>query len=179
MAGKPAESGRNRRISSRRAPSGRSSSARMRAGRAPARGNGDGSGVQSGGFYLLLFGLPVVVLAAGLVLYATGGKKAAPPPLVNQVDDYGKSQRLEHEAEPHIRRFFQAKRAGNKSKVQSEFKLAREKLISAMELLEGLKMKYTSDHTLEGNLPDAFAYLDADLSRISETHSTIIKEMEY
>ena len=63
--------------------------------------------------------------------------------------------------------------------MQSEFKLAREKLILAMELLEGLKIKYTDDHTLEGNLPDAFAYLDGDLSRISKQHYQIIKEVEY
>lgn len=115
---------------------------------------------------------------AALIIF--GGKSApAAPPAASEEDAYTKASRLEHEAEPHITRLFQAKRAGDKPRVRNEFEQAREKLLSAMSLLEGLKVKYTDDNTLEGELPGGFTYLDSDLQRITEKHIQIIKEVEY
>lgn len=137
-----------------------------------------GPALKGGGLYLLLFGAPLVLLVLGWVVYSRPAEMP-PAPVVNEEDDYRKSKRLESEAEPHISGLFAAKRRGNKTKVQSEFREAKDKLVSALELLEKLKMRYTDDNTLDGNLPDRFAYLDRDLERLQKKYHQIIKEVEY
>lgn len=159
----------------RRPPVRRASSQRLNGVPRPIQG---AAGIPGGGLTIVLFGLPVVVLGAVLVLQGRGGEKPKAPVVV-EVGEYERAKRLEHEAEPHITRLFQAKRTGNKAQVQSEFKLAQAKLLSAMALLEGLKVRHTDDNTLEGNLLDGFSYLDHDLQKLTEKHIQIIKEVEY
>ena len=59
-----------------------------------------------------------------------------------------------------------------------EFQEAKEKLEAAQTILERLKMRYTDDGTLEGDLPDDYYYLDQELAELSEDYIQIIREKD-
>lgn len=170
MKQNPENSAGPRRTLPRRGGSGRKVGA--------AHSPGEKSPLPSAGLYLFLFGLPALILV--VVIVAVSREKPPPAaPVERETDDYDRAQLLQAEAEPHITAFFRAKRDGNKERIQAEFKLAKEKLVSAMELLEGLKARHTDDKTLDGELPEGYRYIDQELEKLQEKYHQIIKEVEY
>lgn len=168
--------------SNRRSPGGapRASSRRAGSPRSEDRQAAQGGGPRPGagaGLWIVLLGAPILVLVAILVLKSRAPQAAATP-VVQEKSEYDRSRRLRDQAQPHISAFFRAKRVGDSGAMSREFQAAKEKLEEAQTILEKLKMRYTDDHTLDGNLPDAYYYLDQELSELSEDYIQIIREKD-
>lgn len=166
--------------SHRRSPGGASRAPSRRPGAEP--GGPGGSGGRTPGspgpvLWIVLLGAPVLLLVGVLVLKG-GGSTEPPKPVEQEQSEYDRSRRLRDQAQPHISAFFRAKRDGDPAAMQREFAAAKSKLEEAQTLLEKLKMRYTDDHTLDGNLPDDFYYLDQELAELAEQYIQIIREKD-
>jgi hypothetical protein len=131
------------------------------------------------GLFFVMFVSPVLIVAFVLVLK---GKEPPPPPedpVTQEVDEYARFEKLRDGAQEHVRQFYRAKRNDDKTRIQEEFQLAKGKLTEAMSILEGLKVRYTEDGTLDGEMKDGFGYIEQDLVDLSQTLHDIIKENEY
>ena len=149
--------------------------------RRPVGAGPDGAAGSPGpgkGLYAALVGAPVVIFGAIILLQGRGAPQPPPVTGLDEEEEYRRYRVLLNEAEPHISLFFRAKRDGKAALVQSEYAMAKEKLVSAMEVLERLKSSHTDDGTLDGKLPEEYRYLDRELQELQEKYSQIIREKD-